>query len=129
MQTLKVKIFSDGSVGLEMDSKDIMSQSDVEEITTEILNQKIETQVFYNQQLVTLYPVQGGIGAKGIGYIAPLLGNPLANLFLALCEEWLMITISQWGCGVANLRPQNYFFHKNSLRKSVFRDIVTNGLF
>lgn len=87
MQKLKVEIFSEGSAEIEVDGKAIVSQNGLEEIAKKISRKEMEAQVFYNQNPVTLCIVQGGIGAKGEGYIVPLLGNPLANLFLALCEE------------------------------------------
>ena len=88
MQTLKVRIFPDGSAEIDFDGKIIKSSTEVEEIVKKIHNKEIGSQVYYYGKKVTLCSVQGGIGVKGIGYIAPLLFNPLANLFLALCQEW-----------------------------------------
>lgn len=87
MQTLKVRIFPNGGAEIELEGKIIASQSEVEEIVEKIHNEEINSQVYYDEEDAELCQVQGGIGVKGVGWIAPLLFNPLANLYLALCKE------------------------------------------
>lgn len=81
-----VHIYGNGSALLELDGKTVENRSEIEEIASKIMKNEIEAEVFYNDNKTTLYQMQGGIGAEGFGFVAPLLFNPLANLLIALAD-------------------------------------------
>ena len=57
------------------------------EIVSKINKKEIKAEVYYDGEKTQLYEMQGGIGAKGHGFFAPIWLNPLANLFLALSNQ------------------------------------------
>ncbi len=65
----------------------IIVVEDICQMLSKINKKEIKAEVYYDGEQTQLYEMQGGIGANGHGFIAPILFNPLANLFLALSNQ------------------------------------------
>ena len=65
----------------------IIVVEDIYQMLSKINKKEIKAEVYYDGEQIQLYEMQGGIGANGHGFIAPILFNPLANLFLALSNQ------------------------------------------
>ncbi len=65
----------------------IIVVEDICQMLSKINKKEIKAEVYYDGEQTQLYEMQGGIGANGYGFIAPILFNPLANLFLALSNQ------------------------------------------
>lgn len=74
----------DCTVEVKADERLVKTEEELDEIVSKINKKEIKAEVYYDGEKTQLYQMQGGIGAKGFGFIAPLLLNPAANLFLAL---------------------------------------------
>lgn len=92
----------DCTVEVKADERLVKTEEELDEIVSKINKKEIKAEVYYDGEKTQLYQMQGGIGAKGFGFIAPLLLNPAANLFLALTNYWFVR-------GGRKLRPLNIY--------------------
>ena len=78
---------NDYTVEVKVDERLVDTDEELDEIVSKINKKEIKAEVYYDGEKTQLYEMQGGIGANGHGFIAPILFNPLANLFLALSNQ------------------------------------------
>lgn len=82
-----VNIYADCRVEVKLDERSVVEIKEINKIASKINKKQIDAEVYYEDEKTQLYEMQGGIGADGHGFIAPILFNPLANLFLALSNQ------------------------------------------
>ena len=82
-----VNIYADCRVEVKLDGRSVEEIEEINIIASKINKKEIDAEVYFEDEKTQLYEMQGGIGANGHGFIAPILFNPLANLFLALSNQ------------------------------------------
>ena len=88
MEKYVVNIIADDcTVEIYVDERLVNTDEELDGIVSKINKKEIKAEVYYDGEKTQLYQMQGGIGAKGFGLIAPIFWHPSTNLFLALSNQ------------------------------------------
>lgn len=80
-------IADDCTVEVYVDERLVDTDEELAEIVSKINNKEIKPEVYYKDEKIQLYEIQGEIGAEGLGLIGLLSWFSCTDLILALSHQ------------------------------------------